>query len=499
MQHPFCIRTLVACALLVLLAGCGNDTAPPATEEEHEHGGTTVTRWTEETELFFEYPPMIAGVPSEPWAIHLTRLSDFSPVTEGALTLAFRGPDGTVYTTRSEAPARPGIYTPTPQLPQPGTYDLVMDVGGPQLQDRIRVGQIEVYASEGDVPHEDEAEAGSGIAFLKEQQWPLDLGVAEAEARTIPYAIEVAGEIVPAAGRMAVVAAPVSGLAQARANLSAPAPGDRVGAGQTLVVLSPTSQDNSFAQAKATVERLQREVERLTRLYEAEAIPEKRLVEARHDLEVAEATLEAMGGAGSDGYTYPVRAPLSGVVQARRFAPGQRVEAGETLFEIVSPEIVWLRLKIPARHASLAGSAGTAIFSVEGSDQRYRAERVVSTGSTIDPDSRTLPVLLAVDNADGSLKIGQFAAAQLEVGGTRSGVAIPNEAILNEDGQPVAYVQTGGETFERRLLTLGPTDGLYTLVERGVEAGEHVVTKGAYQVYLASLSTDDIGDHGHPH
>ena len=373
-----------------------------------------------------------------------------------------------------------------------------MDVSGPQLQDRIRVGEIEVFAGEDAVPHEDEAADEGGIAFLKEQQWPIDFGVAEAEEREIPQAIEVAGEVVPAAGGMAEVAAPVSGLALARANLSAPAPGNRVQAGQTLAVLSPTSQDNSYAQAKADAERLQREVERLARLYEAEAIPEKRLVEARHDLEVAQAALGAMGGSG-DGYNYPVQAPISGVVQARPFAPGQRVEAGETLFEIVNSREVWLRLRVPARHASMAGDAGATVFSVEGSNRRYRAERVVSTGSAIDPESRTLPVVMAVSNADGSLKIGQFATAQLEVGGTRSGLAIPNEAIMNEDGQPAAYVQTGGETFERRPLELGPTDGVYTLVEGGIEAGEHVVTEGAYQVYLASLSTTDIGDHGHAH
>ena len=62
----------------------------------------------------------------------------------------------------------------------------------------------------------------------------------------------------------------------------------------------------------------------------------------------------------------------------------------------------------------------------------------------------------------------------------------------------MAYVQTEGESFERRLLVLGATDGNYTLVERGVEAGEYVVTKGAYQVYLASLNTSEIGE-GHAH
>jgi hypothetical protein len=36
-------------------------------------------------------------------------------------------------------------------------------------------------------------------------------------------------------------------------------------------------------------------------------------------------------------------------------------------------------------------------------------------------------------------------------------------------------------------------------VETGVQPGEHVVTTGAYQVYLASLNTAQVGSHGHPH
>ena len=71
--------------------------------------------------------------------------------------------------------------------------------------------------------------------------------------------------------------------------------------------------------------------------------------------------------------------------------------------------------------------------------------------------------------------------------------------MREEDGLSVAYVQIGGEAFERRALTLGPGDGEWTIVESGVRNGERVVTVGAYQVKLASLNTSAISDHGHPH
>ena len=45
----------------------------------------------------------------------------------------------------------------------------------------------------------------------------------------------------------------------------------------------------------------------------------------------------------------------------------------------------------------------------EARESREQGVGIVAIGSTLDPESRTLPVLLAVENTDGSLKIGQFA------------------------------------------------------------------------------------------
>jgi multidrug efflux pump subunit AcrA (membrane-fusion protein) len=93
---------------------------------------------------------------------------------------------------------------------------------------------------------------------------------------------------------------------------------------------------------------------------------------------------------------------------------------------------------------------------------------------------------------------GQLAQASVPTGGVTNGIAIPNAAILDDNGTAVAYVQTGGETFARRVLTLGARDGSRTEVLAGLDLGERVVTVGAYQVRLASLSGGDFaGGHGH--
>ena len=76
--------------------------------------------------------------------------------------------------------------------------------------------------------------------------------------------------------------------------------------------------------------------------------------------------------------------------------------------------------------------------------------------------------------------------------------AVPAAALIDDAGRPIVFVQREGETFERRAVTVGPRSGDLVQIIEGVKPGERVVTKGAYLVRLASLSTS-VPAHGHVH
>ena len=99
--------------------------------------------------------------------------------TEGSLIVRFRGQTGQGFMVKSEAPVRPGIFVPAPTLPAPGIYRVIIDVESPRLTDRIDAGQITVYASEAEIPHEDTVAGDATISVLKEQQWSIDFGIAK--------------------------------------------------------------------------------------------------------------------------------------------------------------------------------------------------------------------------------------------------------------------------------------------------------------------------------
>ena len=113
-------------------------------------------------------------------------------------------------------------------------------------------------------------------------------------------------------------------------------------------------------------------------------------------------------------------------------------------------------------------------------------------------ESRTVPIRYEMPNPDAILRAGMLADVYLETKRATHCTAIPEEAIVLDNGRPTAYVLIDGENFQRRELELGIRDNGWVEVKRGVNAGERVVTKGAYAIKLASLSPAEFG-HGHGH
>lgn len=477
------------------LAACG---APQAEEDHgHEHGSVVVTQWNEATELFLEYPHLVAGEATGNWAIHLTDMSDFKPIRSGELAVRFYEGSTVAREFAIEDVARDGIFLLDPVVERPGTYRVELALESPQVDSRHVLPEVRVYESVAGVPHADEEEDG-GIAFLKEQQWKIPFAVVPAVEDSVRRTVDAPAEIVAPDGRLFEVRAPVDGIAAAEGNRNAPSVGERVRRGQLLATLAPAAQEGGFAEVRARVERLEREVARAERLFEAGAIAGKRLEEARHDLEVARAQAASMGAAtGAGDYSLRLTSPIEGVVARRAFVPGGRVAAGESLFTIVDPSSAWLRARVPVSEAPAVSASSSATYRVEGGDAARESGPLVSVGQVVDSRNRTVPAVFRLAG-DGPYIFGQFARAFVPVGGVERGVVIPNSAIVDDNGTPVAYVQAGGETFERRVLTLGATDGVRTRVASGVDPGEMVVTTGAYDVRLASMSGGEFaGGHSH--
>jgi membrane fusion protein, heavy metal efflux system len=215
-------------SLIVLLCsvglGCRSDAPAAAPAEEEGPDPLSVTRWTGKTELFAEYPSLVAGQTSR-FAIHLTTLEPFKAVTDGTMDVQLRAADGQIESFSAKGPSRPGIFGVDVTPARAGKRDLIITWRSSSLSDTHNVGPVEVFADAAAAAAAAPAEAeGEAISFLKEQQWALDFATAVVQEKPLRASLRVPGEIVPAPGGEAAVLAPFDGRLVSAVSLAAGAP-----------------------------------------------------------------------------------------------------------------------------------------------------------------------------------------------------------------------------------------------------------------------------------
>ena len=124
------MRYILLLCISLLLFSCGsNEEEGHAHDAEGNHVGAGVpaiskTVWTDQTELFVEFPALVEGKTSK-FAAHFTKLDKHKPVREGSVTVSLiKGESGIRH--KVDAPSSPGIFSPKLQPKEPGTYDLVL-------------------------------------------------------------------------------------------------------------------------------------------------------------------------------------------------------------------------------------------------------------------------------------------------------------------------------------------------------------------------------------
>jgi multidrug efflux pump subunit AcrA (membrane-fusion protein) len=357
---------------------------------------------------------------------------------------------------------------------------------------------------------------------------------------------------------MAVVSAPLAGRLLPPASGRLPRLGERVEQGQILGWIEPaltTSDGLQLAtfgmelmlrdydlQARALEVELASHQSRARLDFAAQALArveglrakdlgtEVELEAARRDLELArrdgesaQALMEALGhsrqgiaalrarAAQADpedesrgGRRHPLLAPISAEIIAAEHVEGEFIDAEATVYRLLDPDRVWIAAHLSEFDLGLVGEVPGALLEFAPfPERRFDVEedldgRLMHIGREVDPTTRTVTLRFEAINPDGLLRVGMNADVWLETERAEDCVALPEEAIVMDQGRPVAFVLLHGEAFQKRLLELGIRDGGLVEIRSGIEAGERVVTRGATLVKLAAASPASFGE-GHAH
>jgi RND family efflux transporter MFP subunit len=505
------VVTIVAAAILAACSRGPQTSAPPPKAEAPEPLRATV--WTARGELFLEYPALVVNQKVR-FAVHLTRLSDFKAVKDAACEVRLAS-DANPEVFTCDSSTHPGIFGANVAPKSAGEARMSILVHGKDLNETFDVGLVRIAAdtASAEKPPESKEET---IPFSKEQQWALDFGTQLAEAQSLRDSLRVAAETHPRAGGEAAAIAPIAGRVAVERIFAV---GTAVEKGAPLAsilpptgaISDPASLQLAEAEAKVALEQAERDRARAERLLAAGAVPARRAEDARSFEATVQARLQAAqarlaqyeatrsaDGAEAGLKRFLVRAPISGIISEASAVSGANVEAGQPLFRIVDTDTVFVSGAVPESELAKLRQISGAEVEMPDTGQVRRVNRLVSVGRVVDEKTRTVAVTYVTDNRDHRLALNQNVFLRLLLTTADKAPVIPESALIDDAGRPVVFVQAAGETFLRCPIKIGVRNGGMVQVTEGLQAGDRVVTKGAYLIRLSTMSSA-VPAHGHVH
>ena len=486
--------------LLLFLWGCGKDHG-----HTDDHKSTieleplAFTVWTPKTELFVEFKPFVVGEHSK-FAAHFTSMKTFKGLTKGSLKVELLNATNQ-YDALVEKPAHPGIFMPSIMASKEGMYQLRFILHSDAIYDTIILDSIRVYND-----HQSAlANAGindekQGISFLKEQAWKTDFAIEQVQKEEITEVVHTTGKLQNLPINDVVIAAKSRGVVIFN---NTTVLGAKVDANQPLLRLTDKgiAEGNlsvKLLNAKAEYEKTKLAYERATILNKDSIITLKELEERRATYQIAKNEYDKLATLLGNG-AQRITAPKQGYIKNIVVQEGQVVELGTPLMTITSNNKLVLEANVSQAYFSKITTFTSANFKMAGDDKVYRLGnlngKVLSYGKSLNSDQNYLPIYFELDNK-GELLTGALTEVYLKGTPQKATLVIPNSAIMEDYGNYYVFVQTAGESFEKRPIQGGITDGNKTAVLSGLKEGEWIVTRGAYQIKVASMSST-IPAHSH--
>ena len=253
-----------------------------------------------------------------------------------------------------------------------------------------------------------------------------------------------------------------------------------------------------LAEAKAALNKYEKDVARLTPLAEKKAVPQQDLDNAVASVDVGKASvLSALARVQSAtfdlGYC-DVRAPITGLIGAKQVSVGELVGKGQpTLLATISTldpiwfycnvsEVSYLKAQAEIqRTGKRVEDLPVSLMLASGATHPDKG-KFVFIDRAVDVKTGTLRVRAAFPNAAKVLRPGMFARIKVDLGVRPESILVPERAVTELQGKNFVWVIGSDNKATQRGVTVGDQLGSSLLLLEGLKAGERIVVEGLQKV-----------------
>ncbi len=293
--------------------------------------------------------------------------------------------------------------------------------------------------------------------------------------------------------------------------------GTNVVEGQTLILLDQkpflerlAAAKGSHAEAKAALNKYEKDVARLKPLAQKRAIPQQDLDNAEASVDVGKASVtsaQARVDAAELDLTYcTVKAPIAGLIGAKQVSVGELVGKAEpTLMATISKldpiwfycaisEAQYLRAdrEVREKGRNVADLPVTLILA-DGSVHPEKG-KFVFIDRAVDVRTGTLRVRAEFKNSKEMLRPGMFGRIKVDLGTRADSILVPERAVAELQGKNFVWILDSENKASQRPVQVGEVIDGQVLIVEGLKPGERVVVEGLQKVRQGAVVQPTTGD-----
>ncbi len=281
--------------------------------------------------------------------------------------------------------------------------------------------------------------------------------------------------------------------------------GQMVKEGQPIVEIDPrpyqvqlTQAEGAMARDQATLENARVDLQRYQVLIQRSAVTQQQLDTQAATVRQQEGTVKSDQGAIDNArlnlvYCH-ITAPISGRIGLRGVDRGNIVHAADAggLATITQIQPIAVIFNMPEDNLPEVQKAmrSKGRLAAEAYDRDLKIKlgtgRLLTLDNQIDQSTGTVRVKLEFANRETTLFPNQFVNAKLLIDVHKGVVMVPNAAIQRSPQSTFVYLIKPDKTVEMRNVTLGATEADQIEIDRGLKAGDQVVTEGADKLQSGS-------------
>lgn len=278
--------------------------------------------------------------------------------------------------------------------------------------------------------------------------------------------------------------------------------GQAVKKGDVLVALDTAADEAELRSLQAQSQLTQIQYHRQLKLYQGHNTSDANLNTAEAQNKQAKAQVSKQQATIAKKI---IRAPFDGILGIRKVDLGQYLAPGTAIVTLQQLDRIYVNFSLPQQNLPKVHDGQKVRITAQGFGNDTFEGKITAISPEVNADTRNFAVQATINNRNHALRPGMFVDAAVELPSQQKMITVPQTAISYNPYGDFVYIldktgkQRNGKPLykaKRHLVDTGETRGDFVQIDKGIKAGNLVVTAGALKLHPGGLA--QINDKNEP-